>query len=51
MADAGQLMDGEVVVAYAWRGAPRERVGATIITPDGEQVTGLVVIYGATAAR
>ena|SRR5215212_10138131 len=43
--------EGEALVAvYAWRGVPQQPAGTMILTPKGEQIGRLVVIYGAPGA-
>ena len=39
-----------IIVVYAWRGIPQQPAGTMILTPQGEKIGRLVVIYGAPDA-
>jgi len=38
--------DGLLVASYAWNSAPEEFAGEMVITPDGDRIARLVVVYG-----
>ena len=42
--------NGKIIAEYAWRRAPRAQAGGLIITPAGDKIARLVVIYGASKA-
>ena len=38
--------DGQLIASYAWASAPTEHAGDMVITPDGDRIARLVVVYG-----
>jgi steroid Delta-isomerase len=37
---------GDLVITYAWRGAPTQPAGTMIITPEAGKIARLTIVYG-----